>query len=55
MTAFSRTRIPPAGVGLASTILAAVGLLLFILPILSIPLSAFGLLFGLNNAEKPWR
>jgi hypothetical protein len=47
MANFSRTRIPPAGVGLASIILASVGLFLFILPVLSIPLGITGLIFGL--------
>ena len=50
MAAFPRTRIPPTGIGLASTILGAVGLLLFVLPVLSIPLSALGLIFGVVGA-----
>jgi hypothetical protein len=47
MANFPRARIPPAGVGLASIILASVSLLLFILPVLSIPLGITGLIFGL--------
>jgi hypothetical protein len=47
MADFPKTRIPPSGVGLTSMILGAVGLLLFFLPILSIPLSCLGFMFGL--------
>ncbi len=50
MTDFARTRLPPAAVGLTSVILSSVGLLLFLMPILSIPLSVLGLLFGLVGA-----
>jgi hypothetical protein len=38
---------PPLGLGLASVVLGAVGLLLFLLPVLGIPLGAAGLGFGL--------
>ncbi len=38
---------PPANWGLLSLVLGAIGLLLFFLPILGLPISAFGLLFGL--------
>ena len=41
------TQDPPLGAGLASVVLGAVGTLLFFLPILSIPLGAVGLVFGL--------
>jgi len=39
-------QLPPVGFGLASVVLGAVGLLLFVVPILAIPISAWGLLFG---------
>jgi len=42
----SHRDFPPLGLGLASTVLGAVGLLLFVLPILSIPISACGFLSG---------
>jgi len=37
---------PPVGIGLSSVILGSVGILLFFLPILGIPLGAVGLAFG---------
>ncbi|HEY2415175.1 MAG TPA: hypothetical protein VGI40_23225 [Pirellulaceae bacterium] len=39
--------IPPLGLGLASVVLGAIGLMLFVLPILAIPISACGLLAGI--------
>ena len=50
MANFPRTYVPPAGVGLTSVILGAVALILFIFPILSIPLSCLGLLFGIAGS-----
>ncbi len=41
------TRTPPASLGMLSLVLGTIGLLLFFLPILGAPISAFGLLFGL--------
>ena len=43
----SQLQDPPLGLGLISVVLGSVGLLLFFLPILGIPLSGFGLLFGM--------
>jgi hypothetical protein len=40
-------RKPAYGLGIASLVLGAVGLLLFFLPVLGIPLASCGLLFGL--------
>lgn len=40
-------RTPPASLGMLSLVLGTIGLLLFFLPILGAPISAFGLLFGL--------
>jgi hypothetical protein len=37
---------PPLGLGLTSVVLGVVGLILFFLPILSIPLGGVGLVFG---------
>jgi hypothetical protein len=37
---------PPLGLGLTSLVLGTVGLLLFLLPVLGIPISAVGLAFG---------
>jgi len=37
---------PPLGLGLAAVVLGAVGLMLFILPIVAIPISASGLVVG---------
>jgi hypothetical protein len=37
---------PPLGLGLASVVLGAIGLMLFVLPILAIPISACGLAAG---------
>src|SRR6478672_2315837 len=38
--------LPPVGLGLASVVLGAIGLMLFVLPILAIPISACGLVAG---------
>jgi hypothetical protein len=42
--------VPPLGLGLASVALGAVGLMLFILPILGVPISGSGLAVGLVGA-----
>ena len=43
------TQAPPLGLGLAATIFGAVSLLLFFLPVLSIPLGGAGLVFGFGG------
>ncbi len=47
MTRAVHSRLPPLGLGLASVALGAVGLMLFVLPILAIPISGCGLLLGI--------
>ncbi len=47
MNKSSPTSGPPLGAAVASVVLGAVGVLLFFLPILSIPLSGIGVVFGL--------
>ncbi len=47
MPATSFQRETPYGFGLASLVLGAVGLILFFLPVLGIPLAGIGSLFGL--------
>jgi hypothetical protein len=42
----SRHRLPPLGLGLASVVLGAIGLLLFIVPILAAPISGCGMIAG---------
>jgi hypothetical protein len=39
--------LPPVGVGVASAVLGGVGMLLFILPVIGIPISIAGLVLGL--------
>jgi hypothetical protein len=46
MATFETDR-PFLGLGMTSTVLGTIGLILFFLPILGIPISAFGLLAGL--------
>ena len=41
-----RRDFPPLGLGLASVVLGAISLMLFVLPILAIPVSACGLVAG---------
>ena len=47
MARLAHSRLPPLGLGLASVALGAIGLMLFVLPILAIPISTCGLLLGL--------
>ncbi len=47
MAAISPSSDPPAGMGLTSVILGSVGVLLFFMPVLGIPLGAVGLAFGI--------
>jgi hypothetical protein len=43
----SKTRDVPLALGLTSVVLGAIALMLFFMPILSIPLAAAGMIFGL--------
>jgi hypothetical protein len=47
MTTSASRRDPQPGLGLAAVTLGTVGLLLFFLPVLGVPLAAAGLCFGL--------
>src|SRR5437764_783921 len=47
MSTVPTTHTPPSAPGMLSQVLGAIGLLLFFLPILGLPISAFGLLSGL--------
>jgi hypothetical protein len=47
MSQLPTTHEPPIALGMLSLVLGTVGLLLFFLPILGWPISAFGLFFGL--------
>jgi hypothetical protein len=40
---------PPLGLGLASVVLGAIGLMLFVLPIVAIPISVCGLAAGISG------
>ena len=42
----AHSELPPVGLGLASVVLGAIGLTLFVLPILAIPISGCGLAVG---------
>jgi hypothetical protein len=56
MSTLPRTYNPPTDFGLVATVLGTIGLILSILPVLSIPLSACGLLCGLIGlAIALWR
>ncbi|MEN6452036.1 MAG: hypothetical protein ABFC96_16220 [Thermoguttaceae bacterium] len=41
------THDPPLGLGLTAVVLGSVGLLLFFMPVLGVPLGGLGVLFGL--------
>jgi hypothetical protein len=47
MASLPSTHRPPFALGMSSLVLGTIGLLLFFLPILGIPISAFGLCFGI--------
>ncbi len=47
MPLLSRYQIPPLGLGLASVVFGAIGLLLFVVPILAAPISGCGVIAGL--------
>jgi hypothetical protein len=46
-SSFPDTYSPRLGLGMTSLVLGTVGLLLAFLPVLGVPISAFGLLFGI--------
>lgn len=47
MTGVPGTPRPPLPLGMTSLVLGSIGLLFFFLPILGIPVSVFGMLFGI--------
>jgi hypothetical protein len=47
MSHFAETYRPLTGLGMTSLVLGTIGLMLFFLPILGIPISVLGLFFGL--------
>jgi hypothetical protein len=47
MRKLERAELPPVELGLSSVIISAIGLLVFLLPILSIPISIAGLVLGI--------
>jgi ABC-type Fe3+-siderophore transport system permease subunit len=47
MNSLPEVHSPPMELGMSSLVLGTIGLMLFFLPVLGIPISAFGLLFGL--------
>ena len=47
MTRLHPASVPPLGLGIASMVLGTIGLLLFFLPILGVPISGIGLVLGL--------
>jgi len=48
--------LPPLGLGLASLVLATIALVLFVLPVLSVPIAACGVVLSLAGiASVPWR
>ena len=47
MSDFAETYRPVTGLGMSSLVLGTVGLMLFFLPILGVPISVMGLFFGL--------
>ena len=46
MSHLSRHRLPPLGLGLASVVLGAIGLMLFVVPVLAAPISGCGVIAG---------
>ena len=55
MKRLSLTSGPLVGLGMASLVLGTVGLLLALLPVLGVPISAFGLALGLASLLVAWR
>src|SRR5438477_10395417 len=45
---------PLVGWGMASLVLGTIGLILFVFPILGVPISAFGLLLGIVGVVYGW-
>jgi hypothetical protein len=50
----SETRTPPIPLGMTSLVLGTIALLLVFLPVLGIPISALGLLFGIAGLIGAW-
>ena len=48
------THYPPIGWGMTSLVLGTIGLLLFFLPVLGMPVSALGMFFGLVGLVAAW-
>jgi ABC-type Fe3+-siderophore transport system permease subunit len=46
MSSLPEVHSPPIGLGMTSLVVGTIGLMLFFLPVLGIPISAFGLFFG---------
>jgi hypothetical protein len=47
MSTLPRTQTPPLALGMLSLVLGTIGLLLFFLPVLGVPIAAFALLVGI--------
>lgn len=47
MSSAPEVHSPPIGLGMSSLVIGTIGLMLFFMPVLGIPVSAFGLLFGI--------
>ena len=47
MSTLPEVHSPPIALGMSSLVIGTIGLMLFFLPVLGIPLSAFGLFFGI--------
>jgi hypothetical protein len=48
------TQRPPADFGLAAAVVGTIALLVFFMPVLGIPISASGLLFGVIGLAASW-
>src|SRR4051812_17566633 len=55
MSTFPETESRSLGVGLVAAVLGTIGLFLFFLPILGLPISAFGLGFGISGVAMTYR
>jgi hypothetical protein len=55
MSPLPSTHNPPAAPGMVSLVLGVIAMLLFFLPILGLPISVLGLLFGLIGFESSLR
>jgi hypothetical protein len=47
MSPLPEAHAPPIALGMSSLVIGTIGLMMFFLPVLGIPLSSFGLLFGI--------